>query len=323
MSIVGAREGLREGAALDLHGGIDTPPLQRLFCGRWAEGAWLVNTSTGEMVRGRCKATNLCAYCARLFAVETSELLLLDALEDAPGIYAVLTARDYLTRSECRRHLTKLRKSLRKRWPHIRWAVIVEFQRAGRLHLNLLVKGVPVSDVDALHEAMTRVWCARVDAVAGAQFVGAVNEAGGLVRYIALHFLKESQAPPVGWRGHRISYTRDYLVRPAAELRAEARRSLRVKRLIWKGLDAEAAELEVLAGEAETWEFRKTNPNTRGLLDVPGSGLTDGERDALLLAAGVRDYGGDEVERLAARVLETLRDDYWNGGSGRESCDTS
>ena len=75
-----------------------------------------------RFVKGRCRATNLCDYCARLAAVETSELLMLDAMEDAPSVYVVLTARELLTRRDCYEHLRALRRSLRKRWPAIRWA---------------------------------------------------------------------------------------------------------------------------------------------------------------------------------------------------------
>src|SRR3954451_5434611 len=139
-----AAPGGREAAALDLHEGIDDPAATG--CPRWPEHLRL-RSSLGEVVRGRCRATNQCAYCARLAAVETSELLLLDALEDAPSVYVVLTARELLDRRDCRRHLTQLRRSLRRRWPAIRWAVLVEFQRRGALHLNLLVKGVPREDV--------------------------------------------------------------------------------------------------------------------------------------------------------------------------------
>lgn len=244
---------------LDLHEGIDTPPGSR--CARWPVGL-LLRSDDGHHVAGRCRATNLCEYCARLMAVETSELLLLDALEDAPGLYVVLTARELLERADCRRHLDKLKRSLRRRWPSIEWACLVEFQRRGALHLNLLVKGVPVEAAQALHEAVCRVWCARVDAEAAAQFVGPVSDGGGLVRYIALHFLKPEQAPPIGWRGHRISYTGGYLVRPARQLREEARSSLRLKRELWRarrefGDDAlvveEVAQARVAGARERSW----------------------------------------------------------------------
>ena len=215
-------------AALDLHEGIRDP----LGCKRWPEHLRLLNATTGELLPGRCKATNLCDYCARLFAVETSEMLLLDAMEDAPSLYVVLTARELLTRADCEAHLRQLRRSLRKRWPAIRWAVLVEFQRRGALHLNLLVKGVPADEADELHERASALWCSRVDAKPQAQFVGNVHDGAGLVRYISLHFLKPAQAPPKGWSGHRTSQSRDYLVRPASAMREEARRSLRAKRIV-------------------------------------------------------------------------------------------
>jgi hypothetical protein len=219
-----------------------------------------------SFVRGRCRATNQCDYCAELAAVETSELLMLDAMRDAPSLYVVLTARELLDRRSCRDHLTKLRRSLRRRWPEVRWAVLVEFQRRGALHLNLLVKGVPAEDEGELRDRVADLWCRRVDAEPVAQFVGRVSDGGGLVRYIALHFLKPAQAPPKGWRGHRVSYSRDYLVRPAAELREQARESLREKRRLWKArrslgehATAELVELEaeLLAEDeqATTWEL--------------------------------------------------------------------
>jgi hypothetical protein len=210
----------------------------------------MLNARTGELRSGRCRATNLCAYSARLYAVETSEMLLLDAMEDAPTLYVVLTAREHLTRAECRAHLRQLRRSLRKRWPDVRWAVLVEFQRRGALHLNLLVKGVPIADVEALRSAAAALWCSRVDAEEVGQWAGVIADELGVVKYVTLHFMKQAQAPVIGWRGHRYSATRDYLVRPASAMRAEARRSLRVKRLLHRGAELGTAELEVeLAAE--------------------------------------------------------------------------
>lgn len=241
---------------------------------------------------------------------------MLDAMEDAPQLYAVLTARNHLSRRDTYRALEQVRRACRRRWPHVRWATIPEFQRRGALHLNLLVKGVPVEAEREFHAVLARVWCARpeVDAVPAAQFVGTVYEGGGLVRYFSLHFLKESQAPPIGWRGQRVTYSRDYLVRPAGELRAEARRSLQVKRLIWRGMDAAAAELEVAAREQEVWRLHGVNPNTAGLLAVPGEGLSEIEREELLLAAAQREFTLDPIERLAALSVAVQREYYWQEG---------
>jgi hypothetical protein len=135
----------------------------------------------------------------------------------------------------------------------------VEFQRRGALHLNLLIKGVPIDQADELGELLARVWCSRVDALPVGQWVGEVADAEGVVKYLSkmlAHGLKAEQAPPIGWRGHRTSQTRGYLVRPASVMREEAKRALRIKRLIWRGLDAAAAELEVeLSPE---WSLRST-----------------------------------------------------------------
>src|SRR3954470_11196842 len=151
-------------AALDLHKGIDTPAEDRCGCERWPEHMRLLNLTTGELVPGRCRATNLCVYCQRLYVIETVEMLTLDAMEHAPSIWVVLTAREHLTRAECRGHLEAVRRSVRKRWPAAEWFVQVEFQRRGALHLNLLVKGVPTSEAEQLRQVVVERWCARVDA---------------------------------------------------------------------------------------------------------------------------------------------------------------
>src|SRR3954470_17776219 len=140
-----AAAGGREAAALDLHEGIPDPAAGG--CPRWPETMRL-RSSLGEVVRGRCRATNQCAYCARLAAVENSELLALDALAgDAPQVWAVLTTRT-ATLDTARFYLSreKLMKALRRRWPSCEYTALVEFTtgygpRSGgrrRPHWNLL-----------------------------------------------------------------------------------------------------------------------------------------------------------------------------------------
>src|SRR3954454_18231848 len=115
---------------LDLHEGIVDPHADPVLdgCKRWPEVLRLLNQSSGELIRGRCRATNLCRYCQRLYVVETVEMLTLDAMEHAPTIWVVLTAREHLTREDCYGHLRQLRKATRSRWPGIEWFVQVEFQ---------------------------------------------------------------------------------------------------------------------------------------------------------------------------------------------------
>jgi hypothetical protein len=282
---------------LDLHEGIGDPAANR--CLRWPEHYRLVNEQTGELFAGLCKATNLCPYCARAFAVETSEMLILDAMEDAPSLYIVLTARELLTRSQCRDHLRQLRKKLKKRWPRVRWAVLVEFQKRGALHLNLIVKGVPVHEVDDLHEQTMELWCSRVDAEPEAQYVGVIGDELGVVKYVTLHFMKQSQAPVIGWRGHRYSSTLDYLVRPASVMRQEARESLRSKRLLYRAIGV----AETVAGGVPTSDFvefvyehleASRRDSTFSLVRMPG-------------IAGAGPDGSQSVREAARRPFASLR----------------
>jgi hypothetical protein len=163
-----------------------------------------------------------------------------------------------------------LLRSLRKRWP-VEWFVQVEFQRRGALHLNLLVKGVPVGDCFELWMRIVSQWCRRVDAEPVGQWAGVVEDAGGVVRYLSkmlAHGLKAEQAPPIGWKGHRTSQTGGYLVRPAAVMRRQAREALRVKRELWKAIEAghDAHDAELLAREAVEQAARSvwTLTNERG-----------------------------------------------------------
>lgn len=217
---------------------------------RWERG------DLSGYVEGRCGATNKCEYCRTLYVVETVEMLTLDALEHSPTVWLVLTAREHLTRRDTYGHLRQLRRLTRKRWPEIEWFVQVEFQRRGALHLNLLVKGVPVDELGELHRMVTERWCDRVDAEPVGQWSGVVADGVGVVRYIAkmlAHGLKAEQAPPLGWRGHRTSQTGGYLVRPASVMREEARAALRRKRELRRVMqaapDLDAATVEDITDE--------------------------------------------------------------------------
>jgi len=257
---------------LDLIEGIVPPHADR--CERWPESFRLKGRGlSGEVrfIRGRCKSTNLCSYCARKSAIETVEMLYLDACENsAPSWLIVLTAREFLERADCRRHLEHLRRLLRRRWPEVEWAVLVEFQARGALHLNLLVKGIPPVAEKPLHGLVAGFWCSRVDAEPVGQYVAVARDGRAAIRYTAAHFLKPQQAPPKSWRGrHRFSCTRGYLSRPAAEMREKARASLRRRALedrLQRDYGFEGAELVSIAQletewAAETeWELVKVQP---------------------------------------------------------------
>jgi hypothetical protein len=252
-----------------MHEGIGDP--QAKSCGRWPEPYRILNRSTGEIRRGRCKATNLCRYCQKLYVIETVEMLTLDAMEYAPTLWVVLTAREHLTRAECRDHLRQLRRAAQKLWPDVEWFVQVEFQRRGALHLNLLVKGVPAGDQAQLLDVLSRMWCRRVDAESHCQWIEPAREAVAVARYLTkmlAHGLKAEQAPPIGWRGHRTSQTRGYLVRPASEMRVEARRSLQGKRELWKLLQADPSIDAVTAEDVVTARLELADSDTWKLVRV-------------------------------------------------------
>lgn len=229
-----------DGAALDLHEELCTPK-PKCTCG---PEHLRLRSDLGELVPMRGRKVNHCEYCARLAAVENTEMLALDAMEgDAPQVWCVLTTR--LATVDMRlfyRARAKLLKAIRLRFPDCEYAALLEFttgygKNSGgrrRPHWNLLLKGVREADVGQLRELIERIWCPRVDALPEGQHVGTVREAEGLMRYIALHFLKESQKPPAGFSGQRFNCSRGYFTGcTRAVARARARESLRRKRELW------------------------------------------------------------------------------------------
>jgi hypothetical protein len=115
-----------------------------------------------------------------------------------------------------------------------------------------MLKGVTVDDIPAIRALVAAEWCPRVGGKPQAQHVGKIAEAGGLMRYIALHFQKESQAPPRGFKGQRFNCSRGYFTgRSRAEMRLRARDSLREKRALRRALEAgyEGREAEAMAAE--------------------------------------------------------------------------
>lgn len=256
---------------LDLEKGIDDPRGPR-DCTRWPEGRFLVSESSGLVVLGCCRATNLCDCARHRYIRETTRVLVLDSETDAPTIFAVLTARSFLQKDdELRRTFAQLLKALRRRWRACEWFVRWEDQARGALHANLLVKGVPAEDVDAFRELLVAVWCSRVDALPRGQYVEAIESGRGVTSYVAMkmqHAGKTNQEPELARFKHRTSQTRGYFKRPMPELRAEAQRSLQYEALIWRGMTSDEALDELGRREAERWLYVRRQPGT----DPPGAG---------------------------------------------------
>jgi CelD/BcsL family acetyltransferase involved in cellulose biosynthesis len=145
-----------------------------------------------------------------------------------------------------------------------------------RPHWNDVWKGLDVADAGELHERVSWAWCKRVDAEPRGQYVGAIAETGGLMRYLALHFQKESQQPPPGWSGQRFNVGRGYLAEPMPAARQRARQALRLDREVWRaeragltGADAlAAAELALYEANELSWELVR-------LVEIP-SDVVDG-----------------------------------------------
>lgn len=254
-----------QGGCLVLHEGSSTPTVQSPQnwvgddgseggCDRWPETMRLVS-SDGVARRGRCRSVNLCSYCAKLAAIENAEMLSLDALENgAPEVWACLTTRSAdPSPASFYRAREKVRKALRRRWSDCQDSTLVEFttgygirsEGRRRPHWNALLKGIPVSDVEKAREIVARVWCGQVDAEESRQHVAPISDAGGLMRYLALHFQKESQTPPKGWRGHRFVSSRGYFPDGALAARERAKRSLRLGRAVfWANAVAEGRWLD-------------------------------------------------------------------------------
>lgn len=260
------------GPGLGSHEGLSHPD-PRTGCKRWPEALWLLS-SQGEVVRGRCKATNLCGYCAIQAAHENARMLSIDAMEgDEPKLVAIVGTRtatfDPKPFYDGRRLVMR---ALRRRWPEAEYASQAEFTTGygplsggkRRPHWNLLLKGIPIDQVDEARELVRRVWCEHVDADPAYQYVEVLQSTAAFMRYVAMHFQKESQAPPSGWHGQRFNCSRGYFTgRTRAQARQAAREDLQREREAFKatarglvGDDLDAAIDEAMQLRAETtWEL--------------------------------------------------------------------
>ena len=183
----------------------------------------------------------------------------------------MLTAREFLTKGRAlSRTLDQVLRALRKRWP-VEWFCRWEEQDRGALHVNLLVKGVPVDQWEEFQRVLVGRWCDRVDAEPAGQYVEPIECGEAVTVYVAnkVEHAGKSNQEPTGWRfKHRTSQTRGYLVRPAGELRTEARRSLAAEALVWRGWTREAAALEVGLRAEQMWSLRSCSPWSSAPADV-------------------------------------------------------
>lgn len=246
-----------------------------------------LQASDGTLVRGRCAAPNLCDYCAKLKAVETARLLSLDAERGvAPGYFVVLSTRTSTKDPKpFYRGREKIIKALKRRYgSDVAYACLLEFttgtgRRSGGLrrpHWNVLLKGIPLTELATVQEIIPRIWCSHVDAEPQGQYVELLESTTGAMIYVAAHFQKENQTPPKGWRGHRFTRSRNYLWLPTDEALRITRAELALDRELHKtaqayleqgltladaadmGIDVQAAaKASVAAKQALNWELVK------------------------------------------------------------------
>ncbi len=285
----------------------------RKGCLRWPEQLWLVNRSTGELVQGRCKATNRCSYCRREYLRETADVLRLDSAISPPTVYVVLTAREFLARADCRRHLEHVARALRRRWPGAQWFVSCELQGRGALHLNLLLKGPLASESAFVWSVVARAWVDRVDAEHVAQHAEPIYDAARVEEYVgkvASYVAKTDQQPGEGWTAHRTSQTRQYFHRSIVDLRREVRARRQRSMYLGMGLDRGLAGLALRSyvtnqfaiSRLDGWELRVVRdsdsasaPQRRARKPVPARA----ERGANERPpSAVKGYVDDQSERL-------------------------
>jgi hypothetical protein len=249
-------------------------PRPQIACERWPEGYWLHN-GHGLYVKGKCGSANKCDPCSRAAAALNAEMLKLDALNGvAPNMWMVLSTRSTNPEQKAYyRSREKVVKALKRRWPEVEyWSGLEMTTGYGtnsgghrRPHWNVPLKGIPDDALDEVRALVVGskqkpgIWCQREDALPKGQSVDPIYSAPGLMGYLALHFQKESQTPPNGWKGQRNTHSKGYLWLPVKEAREVAKLSIQHRQDIWRGvengldaLDAEAFAEAQMRERAET-----------------------------------------------------------------------
>ncbi len=284
------------GAALGKHEELGTKSSESCTC---APKYLLLRSEHGELVKPRGKCVNKCAYCAKLAAVENCEMLSADALQgDAPALVMILGTRTATLDMEAFRDARRaVVRKIRRRWPAFEYAYQVEYStgmgpRSGgrrRPHWNWFCKGIGEGEVDELRDLAVGEWCRLVDAEPQAQYVARIDNAVGLTKYVAQHFMKEAQAPPAGFTAQRFNCSEGYfgsITRRVA--RARARDALALKREVYKhanvldgGHDVElAAQLAHRRNVATRWVLASATGSRLSESAIPKRRLAERLLDA-------------------------------------------
>ena len=246
--------------ALDSHGELVRSGV-RCTCG-WPH-LRLTDLATGQVVPVVSGCVNRCEYCAGQKAFEDLEMLMLDLLEGgAPTVLAVTTTRTAtLDATTFRDAMRAVVAAVRGRFPAAEFVRLTEFTTGygplsgglRRPHWNWLWKHVDADQVDELRELIATAWCRYVDAEPSLVYCEAIRSPAAALKYVVAHFAKESQRPPLGFRGQRFNASRGYFAGvTVTTMRARAREVRQVKRETWRAAHvfADAYDVELAVATA-------------------------------------------------------------------------
>ncbi len=205
------------------------PPLA---CKRPARGmVWLL--ADGRTAPVRCGRSNSCEYCAWLSSVENSIVVGLDAKAEQPTVGLTLTthrpdfdmARFRLATADLFRWLRKMEGRQIEYLGLMEWTTGKKTS-GKRPHMHALLKGLDPGRAEELEPLVSARWKSLTE---GAWVVDCrpLRTPGGAIAYMVGHHHKRDQAPPIGFRGKRIRPSKGYFTRPVAEIREEAKMTMR------------------------------------------------------------------------------------------------
>ena len=162
----------------------------------------------------------------------------LDAEVVTPKVAATFTTRDLVAVPVLGEAMRQTARRVRDFAPDAKYGGTLEWTTgqtkysAGRRrpHLHVLWKGVDVERVDDVHAVARDVWKRLTGA--HSHKVEEIRTPGAAIRYVALHHLKEAQAPPPGWSGRRLWTSMGFWEGGAGETRRRAREVVSEFRLV-------------------------------------------------------------------------------------------
>jgi hypothetical protein len=156
----------------------------------------------------------------------------------------------------------------------------------------LLWKGLDGEHADDVHAIAVEVWKRLTGAHSHTS--EEIHTPGAAIRYVALHHLKEAQAPPLGWSGRRLWTSHGWWEAGADETRARAREVVSEERLRWK---VERKLIEDAPDGLPEWLF-----------DEVLASRVDTERVVRGRVTTVRVREVEEVNRATGEITRRLRE---------------